>query len=1131
MCPDATETTVDVLDRRRDVLTRLGTSPVQVRDLCASLEVSRSTVNRALRELEDVGWARRTGNGYVRTTSGALALEQYQDQISALGAVQEHAEALDPLPEDTPLDPALLPDAHVESIGDWESFELAASVRESIEGATSLRGVWPTIGDDRTVETVATLASEGGPVALAVTGDVADTLQSVDACTFGCDGPETCRVDQYDSVPTRLGVFDLGTPDGRTILAVVYGDHGTVHAVVRLRGTDAVQWAESVFADVGMPELASDAPADGTDTADHRTEDWSPDARETLRSAGFVPVSDATLARETPQSVGTMLRTGPTLAAVDEGLSLCREHSVDGARREFAVDLVDALSAGTDVAVVGPPGSGKSTTCKAVACRWRDRGLGPVCYRESGARAVLDDPGSLVPVLDATDGHVLVVVEDAVRPTASAVFEVLEEVGADADVSFLFDARLSEWSDPPAPLDARRESLRREAVETVPVPRLDDRERDRLHAHVDGLVAEPLPPRSEFDVSTEGAELTDSATLDDGTTDDGAGELLSLTHRYGLFADSSDGDGGHGVSSLQQDVHEVYDSVSADGDALAVATLVNVLNATGLPVERDLVDAIAVDPDGPDPAAVESTLRSLRGRVIFDTGAGDSVHGSWSHAFLRRLVADRDDASAHRTFARAVGSLFTLLESADRRQAVVAHRQGDAPTVSAIDDRPDHWADVVVDRVFELGRNAPGLAPLYGRGEHSQLRLPESVSTTTRQLALVARARMYADAGEYDDALEECEHIDGVAASLDDEREATVLEARNLRVQSFVFHRRGDFDRAWRLVLESLERIREAGHPHVEARTLNGAGVVAWLRGDVEEAERLLTEGLSMHRDGLDYPKGEADLLNNLGIQLRERGELAAAADRFRECHERRREVGARMMAIDSANNLAVVARDRGELDNAVGWLHVAIEESKLLGTREREAHTSRALGNVLRRKGDLDESATRLERALELARADERRHGQFLCLRGLAATRREQGRLDEAATHLDACEALADDVGDERDSALVRAERGQLQHARGAMDDAVESLEAAVESLESVDRTPGLARVRRALARALDDRGDHSEACDQYEAACDQYEALGATRYLRETLDELSAACERAGAAESAATYRDRRDALGASN
>jgi hypothetical protein len=144
-------------------------------------------------------------------------------------------------------------------------------------------------------------------------------------------------------------------------------------------------------------------------------------------------------------------------------------------------DVQGRLLAGDDVALLGPPGSGKSTRCKQAAVRWHERGDGAVLYRETGSGQPFGAVGALEAAIESDPGHTLVVVEDAVKRGANAIFDVMQAVSGREDVSVLLDARESEWHDAEAlPIDARLEAFRQEHVETVSIPPLGETDGARL---------------------------------------------------------------------------------------------------------------------------------------------------------------------------------------------------------------------------------------------------------------------------------------------------------------------------------------------------------------------------------------------------------------------------------------------------------------------------------------------------------------------------------------------------------------------------------------------------------------------------------------------------------------------------
>lgn len=75
-------------------------------DLVRSLDVSRSTVDRAVRRLESEGIVERRASGYGLTLVGRLVYEEYLTFTERTTGLLDAAPVFEALPADTPLDPA-----------------------------------------------------------------------------------------------------------------------------------------------------------------------------------------------------------------------------------------------------------------------------------------------------------------------------------------------------------------------------------------------------------------------------------------------------------------------------------------------------------------------------------------------------------------------------------------------------------------------------------------------------------------------------------------------------------------------------------------------------------------------------------------------------------------------------------------------------------------------------------------------------------------------------------------------------------------------------------------------------------------------------------------------------------------
>ena len=103
---------VSVINRRFDVLSALEGGRDK-RDLVDELDISRSTINRAVRQLESLGLVTR-GNGYRQTVGGRLVADVYDGFVGELADVMALEELLQSLPPGAPMSTAMVRDADVE---------------------------------------------------------------------------------------------------------------------------------------------------------------------------------------------------------------------------------------------------------------------------------------------------------------------------------------------------------------------------------------------------------------------------------------------------------------------------------------------------------------------------------------------------------------------------------------------------------------------------------------------------------------------------------------------------------------------------------------------------------------------------------------------------------------------------------------------------------------------------------------------------------------------------------------------------------------------------------------------------------------------------------------------------------
>lgn len=104
---------ISLLTKREPILRAVDSEGVGKRDLVDRLRVSRSTVDRGIRELEAAGLLRRSSVGYQRTLLGELLLSEYDQFATQTESLLAGQKLLADLSPDHELDPVVFENARI----------------------------------------------------------------------------------------------------------------------------------------------------------------------------------------------------------------------------------------------------------------------------------------------------------------------------------------------------------------------------------------------------------------------------------------------------------------------------------------------------------------------------------------------------------------------------------------------------------------------------------------------------------------------------------------------------------------------------------------------------------------------------------------------------------------------------------------------------------------------------------------------------------------------------------------------------------------------------------------------------------------------------------------------------------
>lgn len=720
--------------------------------------------------------------------------------------------------------------------------------------------------------------------------------------------------------------------------------------------------------------------------------------RAELRNGGFVRLDPLYFERHDPGDPETAWRTGFSLADVAAGYPLSRERPASTADERVALtkEVYDQLTAGEHVVLVGEAGSGKSTVCKQVACEWHaDRDRGAVLYRPSATSTLFDQPGTLIEAIRMAEEHLLVVVEDAPRDDASAIFEVLAEFGQSEEVAVLLDARAGNWDSDSLMGGHMRLDHQRRHLSRIDMPPFDEQECKRAVKHYQEVTGEPSGRTGEpiFE-EVRGTEL--------------GGPLVVAYQLAGPALDTE-----QPLSALHAHVHQTYATVTewADGGPLpeTVAVMVNVLNAAELPVERAFIHALAGD--RADHQRIKRTLDFLEGTVLEqDADELRMPHPQWSAVYLERMLNTEGKRLARDHFEQCVGALFRLIDDQSRRERVRHWVRTPPEPFTAITETPEETAAHFVWQVAEIGLNRPTLGVLYGPFETWGVPLPDLCPTDAHLQWVIRRGQIHLAYEALDAAQAELERANQLIDTAQNEFAAPIKHQALVRHGfGLLANERREWRTAQEYYEESLALCRKTGDRHGEASNLTNLGTVANERGRLELARVYYEEALALCRK-IGNRNGEATCLTNLGTVANERERLEPAQKYHEKALALKRKIGDRHGEATCLTNLGTVARRGDELEAAEEYYEEALAILQEIGDRHGEARCLGFLGLVANEWGEMGTAQEYHEEALALYRKVDNGHGEVRCLGFLGFVANERGEPEAAAEFFEEAAALLPD-------------------------------------------------------------------------------------------------------------------------
>lgn len=242
----AQDAVFELVHTRSEFLMLLDTEAYEKRALVDELSVSRSTVDRTLRELDTAQLVEEQSGQYRTTFYGHLLLAVYHALLDTLDHVQQAQPLLALLPVDAEIDFSLFVDAEVHVAEDPALHVPATRVAELVDAATEIKALAYANTSSEASDLLRRKIQDGMAMEVVLRQDMFTALKEADTeVVTELLASESYTAYVTEDLPYGLFLFQI---DGEWQLCLlIYGPNQNLQGVIVNDDSEALAWAYATF--------------------------------------------------------------------------------------------------------------------------------------------------------------------------------------------------------------------------------------------------------------------------------------------------------------------------------------------------------------------------------------------------------------------------------------------------------------------------------------------------------------------------------------------------------------------------------------------------------------------------------------------------------------------------------------------------------------------------------------------------------------------------------------------------------------------------------------------------------------------------------------------------------------------
>jgi len=238
--------------------------------------------------------------------------------------------------------------------------------------------------------------------------------------------------------------------------------------------------------------------------------------------------------------------------------------------------------------------------------------------------------------------------------------------------------------------------------------------------------------------------------------------------------------------------------------------------------------------------------------------------------------------------------------------------------------------------------------------------------------------------------------------------------------------------------------------------------------------------------------KTRAIILHNLAILMQERGEYAAALEKYEQSLKIAEELGDRAGVALSLGQIGNIYQDKGDYAAALEKYEQARKVFEEIGDRKNAAGVLHQVGMIYHAKGEYAAALEKYEQARKVFEEIGDRKSASATLHQVGMIYQDKGEYAAALEKYEQSLKIKEELGDRAGVALSLGQIGNIYQDKGDYAAALEKYEQARKVFEEIGDKANVAKALHQVGNIYYLKGDYAAALEKYEQSLKIAEELG---------------------------------------